>query len=91
MKNSSLETIKKELGGVSDKDFIPTLKNHQDVHLIESYEIPEKEAEVKLFQFKETYIVYSYLPELIERISLTSIRVSAIIVFAQEAYKIQTY
>jgi hypothetical protein len=91
MKNVSLEAIRKELGGVSDTEFIPALKNHKEVNLLESYEIPERGAEVKLFQLNETYIVYSYLPGVIDRIGITPVRVSAIIIFAQEAYKIQNY
>lgn len=60
-----------DFGCWSFQELVPILKNHPNVILLEAFEIPQREVEVKMFQFKETYIIYSHLPGLTETIGAT--------------------
>jgi hypothetical protein len=71
MRMQCLEAVRKEFGDISFKELVPILKNHPNVILVESFEIPELGVEVKMFQFKETYVIYSHLPGLVETIGAT--------------------
>lgn len=90
METTEFEQLKQDLGNVTDQDFLNALETNNETLLIETYEIPEINGAVKLFQFRETFIIHSVLPEIGERLALTTIRLNAVKCFTNEVYLLKT-
>lgn len=89
MKTPDFEQLKQNLGNVTDQEFLNALEINKETLLIEIYDVPEINGGVKLYQFRETYIIHSVLPGIGERMTLTNVRLSAVKCFLNEVYLVK--
>ena len=91
MKKQDLEQLKKDLGNVTDHELITVLETHKETFLVETYEIPGLLGAVKLFQFRNTFIIHSVIPGLEERLTLPLDRLTAVKCFILETFRLKAH
>ena len=91
METPDFEQLKKELGNITDQEFLQTLESDNETLIIETYEVPEINGLTKLYQFRETFIIHAQVQGFYDRFRLTYVRLTAVKCFTQEAYLLRTY